>query len=53
MKATKSRTTPVTTRDIARIVGVSQPVVSKVLNGGSGNVGASAKIGRASCRERV
>jgi LacI family transcriptional regulator len=43
MKATKSRTTPVTTRDIARIVGVSQPVVSKVLNGGNGNVGASAK----------
>lgn len=43
MNATKSRTTPVTTRDIARIVGVSQPVVSKVLNGGNGNVGASAE----------
>jgi LacI family transcriptional regulator len=42
LAATIRRTSPVTTRDIARIVGVSQPVVSKVLNGGSGNVGASA-----------
>ncbi len=43
MEAIENRSSPVTTRDIARIVGVSQPVVSKVLNGGCGNVGASAE----------
>lgn len=40
--ARKSRS--VTTKDIARMVGVSQPVVSKVLNSCGGNVGVSDAV---------
>lgn len=44
MKKTLPTKTVYTTTDIAKLVGVSQPVVSKVLNGGRSNVGVSPAI---------
>lgn len=42
-KKTDEKKTVYTTTDIAKMVGCSQPVVSKVLNGGHGNIGVGPK----------